>query len=327
MIFGAAVLVTGKLIRGVTKTVFICYIKDMRKLWWVLLFVALFSTCAQTPPENNSSNQNQSVSSSRSLKRSYLFYIDASVQAVGFSVVVNGAEILIVDGGESSFNSRIDINDWMISGNNKVDITIFWPDSVKFTPGITSASFKLISNDKLIKEFKWPVARASEGPNSYPYTFTEVFKADGFSKVQLEKAERIISSAGTLPREDQEEIAAIAKQLRTAFIEKDMDTIYNLMRTKYEDLATARFTTVAAIKAEADTKYNELMAKSGYTVYFNGRNSFFSAADDRAVLLGQGRIGFPEPAVIIVWREGRVTQRWTMNLYFAKIDGKWVIIR
>jgi len=290
------------------------------------LFVTLFSACAQTPPDNNSSNQNQSTSSSRNPRRSFLYRIEASVQIVGFSVMVNGAEILIFDGGENNFSSRIEINDWMVSDNNKVDITIFLPDSAKFASGTVSASFKIMSNDKLIKEFKWPIDKTSEALNN-PYTFTETFKADGFPRVQLEKAERIISSAGILPRDDQDEIAAIAKQLRTAFIEKDMDTISNLMRAKYEDLATARFTTAAAIKAETEAKYSELMTKTGYSVYYTQRNSFFSAVEDRAVRLGQGRISFPEPALIITYRESGKSIRWIMDLYFAKIDGKWVIIR
>ena len=292
------------------------------------MFVAIFSACAQTPSEKNSSNRDQVVAQARSTaKRSYLYRIDASSKLIGFSIMVNGAEIMVSDGGESSFNSRININDWMISGNNKIDITILWPDSVKFNPGLTSASFKIFSNDKVVKEFKWPIAKMQEEPNSYPYTFTEIFKADGFPKVQLERAERIISSNGVLPREDQAEIAAIAQQLRTAFIQKDVDTIDNLMKAKYADLATARFSTAAAIKAEENSKYREFMSKTSYAVSYNGRNSYFSAADDKAVRLGQGRIGFPEPALVITWRDTRGTERWTMDLYFAKIDGKCVIIR
>ena len=215
----------------------------------------------------------------------------------------------------------------MVSGSNKIDITVLWPDDVQFSPGISSASFKLFSNDKVIKEFKWPLSSIPDVINAYPHTFTESFNASGFRKVQLEQAERIISSAGTLPREDQTEIADIAQQIRTAFTEKNIDAINELMGTKYADLAVARFTTAAAVRAEEEEKYRELMDKTGFTVYFNGRNSFFSAADDRAVRLGQGRIGFPEPALIITWREGGKAMRWTMDLYFAKINGKWVIIR
>ena len=312
---------------GVTKTAFFCYIKDMRKFWWVMLFVAFFSACAQTPSDNNSSNQGQNAQGSRSTKKSYYYYVDVSSRVLGFNIMVNGVELLAFDGGQDSFNSRVEINDWMISGNNKIDITVLWPDNVRFTPGITSGSFRILSNDKLIKEFKWPLAAAQEIINSYPYTFTEIYKAEDFPKVSLERAERVISSAGVLPRSDQAEIAAIAQQLRTAFTEKNIYAIDELLKFKYADLAIAHFTTVAAIQAEADAKYRELMDKTGYTVSFNGRNSYFSAADDKAVRLGQGRIGFPEPALIITWRESGRTTRWTMDLYFAKIDGTWVIIR
>jgi len=311
---------------GVTKAALFCYIKGMPKLWWVFLFVTLFSACAQTPHEDDDANIiPNSVSNRNSARRTYLYRVDAVSEIAGFSIMVNGAEILSADGGDS-VSSKVDINDWMISGNNKIDITIFWPDNVKFSPGISSASFKLFSNNTLIKEFKWPLA-ASDSLKSYPYTFTEVFKANGFPKVLLENAERVISSAGTLPRADQGEIAEIAQQLRKAFTEKNIDAIDNLLKTKYADLATARFTTAAVVKAESGAKFRELMEKEGYAVYFNNRNSYFSAAEDKAVRLGQGRIGFPEPALIITWRDNKKTSRWTMELYFAKIDGKWVIIR
>jgi len=298
----------------------------MRKICLVLFFSVLFSACAQTPSESPAREPKQSVNTSRSQKKQYNFHVDASCQVLGFNIMVNGAELLVVDGG-AGYVSKIDINDWMVSGNNKLDITIFWPDSVLYSSDISSASFKLFSNDKLLKEFKWPMASPQDKLNSYPYTFTETFKADGFPKVLLERAERIISSAGALPRGDQDEIAAIVKQLRTAFTEKDIDTIDELFAVKYADLAAARFTVPLTIKTEAEKQYRELMNKTDYAVFFNGRNIFLSAADDRAVRLGQGRIGFPQPALVITWKEGKNTARWEMDLYFSKIDGRWVIIR
>ncbi|MDR0447101.1 MAG: hypothetical protein LBH07_00360, partial [Treponema sp.] len=59
-------------------------------------------------------------------------------------------------------------------------------------------------------------------------------------------------------------------------------------------------------------------------VYNYGRFSFSSFADDRVVRLVQGPIRELRPALII---NSRGNSQWEMELYFAKIDGKWVIIR
>ena len=298
----------------------------MRVLWRFLPIVMLLAACVQIKAENAPVPESVPASVRGTPRRSYRFRVDISSQIVGFTLMVNGVEILVGDGG-TNFTSQVNINDWMVSGNNDITITISWPDGVSFTPGASSASFKLFSNNTLLREFNWPAAGIQDTRSSYPYTFDETFRAGGFPRVMLERAERVISSTGVLPRDDQAKIAAIAEQLRRAFAEKNTESIDNLLRAKYADLAAARFTTFAVIKAEADAMYRELMEKEGYTVFFSGRNSFFSAADDRAVLLGQGRIGFPEPALIITWRDGRRTNRWTMDLYFARIDGNWVIIR
>jgi len=290
------------------------------------MFVALFSACAQTPPENSPPVRRRSGSTRPSKQdTTFRYRVDVSSQIVGFNIMVNGVELFAADGG-GNLTSQTIINDWMVSGNNKIDITIFWPDGVNYAPGISSATFKLFSNDTLVKEFRWPAAN-QDTQRAYPHTFTETFKAESFPNVLLERAERVISSVGVLPRKDQEEIAALAAQLRRAFTEKNIEKVNELLTAKYDDLAAARFTTTAAVKEEVAVKYRELMGKEGYTVYFNGRNSYFSAVDDRAVRLGQGRIGFPEPALIITWREDRKTVRWDMELYFAKIDGEWIIIR
>jgi hypothetical protein len=70
------------------------------------------------------------------------------------------------------------------------------------------------------------------------------------------------------------------------------------------------------------------MEKDSYGVMpFYGRYGYFSIADDRLVRVVQGRIGFAEPALVITYREGRRTRRHDVDLYFAKIDGKWMILR
>jgi len=240
--------------------------------------------------------------------------------------MINDFEVLLVNNG-ANLNTQVLINDWMVSGNNDISITVLWPDGIEFNPGMGSATFRLFSNTSLVREFRWPVSNVPDIMTSYPHTFSDTFRSSGFPRVMLERAERVISTAGVLPRDDQEAIMDIATQLRRAFIERNIERINELFSTKYADLAIARFTTVAEIRAEETAKFRELMAKEGFTVVFDGRNRFHSVAEDRAVRLGQGRIGFHEPALIFSFRENRRTERWNMELYFAKIDGNWVIIR
>jgi len=311
----------------------------MHKFSWVLLFIMVFCACAGTQTKDSTITKPEPPSSSRPsrpsrpspdpapVKKVYFYRIESSAQIQGYSILVNGAEMLGNEGGRPS-EARTDINDWMVSDNNEISITVFWPEGVKFTTGVPPASFKLFSNDTLIKEYKWPGPGVSDVSGSYPRTINETFKADGFPKVMLEKAERVISSAGVLPRDDQQSIAALVEQLRKAFAEKNIAAIDELFKVKYNDLAIARFTTPDTIKAGADKQYLELMEKEAYAVRpFSGRYGYYSTADDRVVRVIQGRIGFPEPALVLTWREAKKTSRWDMELYFAKIDGKWVIIR
>jgi len=321
----------------------------MQKLGWALLLFILFPACVQIP-----SQEDQPVLVPEPVlvsepepepvpvpvpepepepvvvipeKRTFFYRVVASSQTVGFNILVNGTELLVSEGPKPSGVST-PINDWMVSGSNELSITIFWPEGVRFTPGIASASFKLFSNDTLVKEFQWPIGGIPDRNTSYPYTFTETYRADGFPKVSLERAERVISSAGVLPRSDQEAIAVLVERLRRAFTEKNLAAIDELLKTRYTDLAVARFTTPEAIKAETDVQYRELMRREGYAVRpFSGRYGYFSTADDRVVRVVQGRIGFPEPILVVTWRQGGTTHRWDMDLYFAKIDGTWVIIR
>ncbi|MDR2314353.1 MAG: hypothetical protein LBE02_07440 [Spirochaetaceae bacterium] len=293
----------------------------MKFLSGALLALIVFAACAHSEGDSAPPRLTE-----RPPQRVYRYYLDVSSDIVGFNLLVNGTELLVVEGKNHS--SRVDINDWMVSGDNELVISITWPEGVKFAPGTSSASFKLFANDTLLREYRWPAAGAADAAASYPYTISETFKPVAFPRILVEKAEKVISSAGTLSQADQEEIAALAEDLRRAFTGKNLAEINSLFGIKYADLAAARFTTTTAIRTETAALYGELMEKEAYTVRpFYGRYGYFSTADDRLVKVVQGRIGFPEPALVITYREGRRTLRYDLDLYFAKIDGRWVILR
>jgi hypothetical protein len=290
----------------------------------VLSAFVMVSACAQTPVDTSPVPVLPKPARSGRFSR-YRFEINS--RAVDFNLLVNGAELLVAEGAKTAVFS-VPINDWMVSGNNEISITLFWPENIRFVPGAASASFVLYANDAVLREYAWPREDVPDTQESYPYTVNETFRAEGFPRVMMEKAHRVISSMGALPRSDQDEISALVEELRRAFTEKDVYRIGELFRVKYADLAAARFSTPAAVKGELESQYLTLMEKEAYAVRpFYGRYGFFSAADDRVIRVVQGRVGFPEAALSITYREDRKAARYDLDLYLAKIDGKWLIIR
>ena len=289
---------------------------------WRALPALLLIACVQSPPETAAPVPPAPVRSRRASR----YEVEAVSQMAGFTLMVNGAVLASADGGKGH-RSRTEINDWMVSGNNEFAVDLFWPEGVRASPGST-ASFGLFANDLLIKEFRWPLEGRPDTLAAEPHTFRDTFRAEGFPRVQLEKAERVISIAGALSREDQQEIAALAEELRRALTDKNVEGVEALFKTKFTDLALARFTSASSLRTEASAAFRELMARDAYTVRpLSGRYSYAAVADGRAVRLTQGRVGFPEPALVVSFREGGRTLRHDVDLYFAKIDGKWLIIR
>ncbi|MDR1931046.1 MAG: hypothetical protein LBQ44_10530 [Treponema sp.] len=262
----------------------------------------------------------------------YRYGFDISVNTLGFSIVLNGTELVSFEGGPS-YSKSLDINDWMISGDNEFTITLFWPDNKKFNSGAASGLFAL-SSEKLesagqgsgekteLFSRSWPAPGAEE---NYPLSVSGRFKPDRFNPVLIERGELF---NGVLSRSDQEEITAEVEKLRQAFAAKDLDAVNALFADKYADIAAARFLKPEEYRAEMDGFYSGLFAREAFTVRpLYSRYNFQSAAAGRLVKVMQGSLGFPEPALIMSYRENRRTLRYDLDLYFAKIGGRWVIVR
>lgn len=301
------------------------------------------SACAQTPVEKGpgqisvpvpgagggssiSASPRDAVPGGRA-RRTHQYRFEINAQGIDFSLLINGHPLLVEEGGKKTSSSVV-INDWMISGANEVSINIDWPIAAKFSPGAASAAFALYMNETVLKEFRWPAQGVPDVEASYPHTITDTFKADGFPRTQIERAERVRYSMGIFPQNDQTEIASVIGELRLAFTEKNMPKIGDLFKAKYADLAAARFSSPSDIKGEMDAYFLELMEKEAYAVRpMSGRYSFSTTMDDKLVRVVMGRPATPEAALGITYREGRNSRRYDLDLYFAKIDGKWVIIR
>lgn len=250
----------------------------------------------------------------------YTFDIEA--RAAGFSLFLNGTELVFFEGG-GDYSASTPLNDWMLPGENNFSITI-----VPFpVVPVSSCTFSLVQQTEgvfppvVLFSFAWPDDGARR-------EISGRFGAEGFPDLLAGKAERVISSSGVLSRSDQGEITALIQTFRQALSEKNLDALQSLLEAKCRDAAAARFISAEEYRAECRVFYSSLMEKPGFTVLpFYGGYTFHSTADDRFVKVMQGRVGFPEPAVVVEYRDDSGKVRHEHDLYFAKIDGRWVIIR
>jgi hypothetical protein len=303
-----------------------------------LLPALFFASCAQFPPaagpvgnagpadnvESVDTAEPARVENSAAEDR-YRYSFEINSRSAGFSLLLNGVELVFFEGG-SSYSDSVILNDWMVSGENEFSITVFPPENRRtvscgfilkkrnIADGVESAFYTL----------DWPGAGGQTR-----FDTTERFTPENFPAALVEKAERVISAAGVLPMADQREITSSVQKLREAFAAKDIGTVNALMETKNADLAAVRFLPVEECRAASEAFYTDMMNRADFGVRpLNGHYSFLSTADDRLVKVKQGRVGFPEAAIILEYRDaGGKKARYEQDLYFAKIDGSWVIIR
>jgi hypothetical protein len=290
-----------------------------------LLPALFFASCVQLPPVDN---DEPVVAATENFVAEYRYYyrFEINSRTAGFSLLLNGSELVFFEGG-SSYSGSVLLNDWMVSGENEFSITVFSPEN-----GRVSASCSFVLKKQDIADGAESVLYTLDWPGSSGETMldvTEYFTPENFPAALMEKAERVISATGNLPMADQREITSIVQKLREAFTVKDIGTVNVLMETKNADLAAVRFLPLEECRAASEAFFVDLMNRADFSVRpLNGHYSFLSTADDRLVKVMQGRVGFPEAAIILEYRDDNGKKaRHEQDLYVAKIDGSWVIIR
>jgi hypothetical protein len=303
-----------------------CMFSVVRKMMCVPVYLsALFVviSCAQTGPARIQNGISETEAAPL-VKYRYIFEVQSTI---GFTLIFNGTELLFFEGG-GTYSDSVFLNDWMISGINDFSINLL--------PLSGSAQNEPVCAFSL-KQYKKRPDGAPEESVLYTYQWltderrqdiSGNFHPEAFPFVLMEKASKTGSSAGALPRDDQTELTATVQAFKQAFSVKDIAAVNTLLERKYEDVAAARFFPVEEYRKENTVMYMELMEKPDFAVLpLNGHYSFHPVANGRLVKVMQGRTGFPEAALVLEYRDGGKKARYEQDLYFAKIDGRWVILR
>jgi hypothetical protein len=300
-----------------------------------LAILLLFAGCAQSPATFSDGVPASGIQRGRGTNKetaAYYYVFTVASDIVGFSIQINDAEVAYFEGGKP-YSGSIEINQWMMSGKNDYTVTVFWPENIKFTPGKGDFKLSLDVSKKSGDTLKETMLYTLKGPKpgaaeTYPYGITETFVPEAFPATLLEKAERIMSDAGALPTEDRWEILDIVDRLSQALANQNAEAVYELQQDKYRDIALARYLPYETFRQQAEAEIRDLLGHANFEVRMTySKFNFLLTADNLLIRVVQGRVGFPEPAIIMTYRENNRTVQRSLDLYFAKIGGRWTIVR
>jgi hypothetical protein len=228
---------------------------------------------------------------------------EISASGAGYSFLVNNTELSVYEGSGRKADTVI-LNEWLLSGENEITLNAYG--------GAGSLNVAVYRGDALLHRFT--------GQGDWRFTPSD------FPILLTEKAESV---PYVLPNADQQEITAVINQLRSALASKNTNALRTLLLTKYTDIAKARGAASEDLLGKRFTEYNILLYQNDFAVRpLSGHYSFHSMLADKVVKVTQGATGFPQPAIVITYKDaGGKAGAENINLYFAKINGKWVIIR
>jgi hypothetical protein len=239
--------------------------------------------------------------------------------------------------GGASHSSYTEVNQWLLRGDNTVrirydlpsgnasdsgeahlDVQLYWvaPGDEELLPGRTEC------------DYHWK----HEPGGLYPVVFTQPFGLPGFPETAL-------FLAGPLPakyegeRADlQQDIDAISAQvgaLAGAFLRRD-SVVYRLQRVKMEDVAKSRYQGSPRELEELESEALNFVAGLEGLEYHEpaGPLQFRVTGENRFVhVVCPGASRALEYTLSFTYRYEGEAQYFFINLYFAKIDGEWLIIR
>lgn len=260
-------------------------------------------------------------------------------RTVGYTIRINGVPVASFQ-GKSTSSSVAEINQWLVAGKNSVDIYVEWPHGLPYTSGEGRFEFAVFPSfpdvddpnpDNKYVDYQWP---RNGIPETYPNLCGETIDLGDFPHTRLQDAEQVETVKNGVFEEpangDKAIIISLVRELNMAFLKKDVDKIYELQRIKYEDIAVARYKDKKAQKEIIIEQLNWL--KSLGELELSGKNDeeyrFEFLNGNKIVLVTQGGINDPKPAVAVQEKgDGGKENQISVDAYFAKIGGKWTIIR
>jgi hypothetical protein len=218
------------------------------------------------------------------------------------------------------------INEWIVPGGPTLTVFLNWPANQPFVAGKAKISVSLFLADpqaptptpqQVLARFDWPISNV---PEAYPFNFSRPIRI-----VDLPPQVRLWSEAEKielLNADDRQQMLGVLEKFRLAIIQGQAEKAYDLSAYKFTDDALANGNDPKDIKAVAIQQYVSYIRQAEvHSEGLTGDNANFQILAAKQVVL-VSRASEPHGIVI---KGNRMTVR--IKTYFAKIAGKWQIVR
>jgi len=274
------------------------------------LFVAHYVSGAQTP-----------------LKKFYGLRVQSDI--VSYSILINGVEQDSAKGG-SSRSFYTEANQWLVRGENTIEARYNLPSGAPTGDAEIEVHLYWATREdqaeQPVVDYHWK-ARPDD---LYPVVYTCPFDLDDFPETMLACVEKLPAPEGevaVLSQEDKYAILSHIDQLVAAYLKRDFDAVYELQKLKFEDVATSRHQATAEELEELTSDARKFVVGLDKLEYHqpDAPLQFVVTGDNKLVHVV--RSSSPEYALAFTYESEGEKQDFFIDPYFAKIDGKWVIIR
>lgn len=230
---------------------------------------------------------------------------------------INGVT-LATDRKGLGFFSRAPLNEWLRPDGNRLDVEaiVVSPPLTDEPPNFEVAICFPDDEQPPLVRFDW---RATKLEEFAPFRFSLPFVLPMPCPTKLFVEAEVIAADDEKARK---EALACAKAAYDAFAARDVDRIIDLFGYRLEDNARGWINDPADAVSRARMAYASFVAPDGFSLYPWENIETRLVADGRAVFVSRQQ-GFP--LIGAVKRPGVAPS--ALDIYVARIDGKWRVVR
>ncbi|MCX8155644.1 MAG: hypothetical protein N3J91_04215 [Verrucomicrobiae bacterium] len=240
-------------------------------------------------------------------------------------IKLNGAPLYRDPNGVGLKSVRT-VNEWIMPGKNQISTFWHWPTEVAYKPGIARANVSVFVSDPestipkplhILAQHRWPMP---DKPEAYPYESSSIFELPGNPPTRLwVDAEPLPDKLS--PR-DRQTALLLVEQLADAIERQNLDDIMVLVDYKIREDALANGHDLEHLRQSMREQYQFVLEEPGL------KRQVLPADSLNCMVIGGNKLARVQQAN---WEEALIYHsescRFKFDIYVAKIEGKWLIVR